>query len=356
MVRSTLAHVPPWVTVAVATLAFPLAYWPMWIDPRQFSLHIVVLCMITALRVADSERPMWARLVLSGLLCVAASVSYGPGILTWPFVALVLWTRDRRPSALALAAWTTCRGNAACAAGTRRIARCLGREHRCAAFDAGLVGALVVAGLPVALPIPLAPNVPALLMGATGLVVLAACATRAWRSRPDERRRAMPWVALGAWVAAYAVTVGAARGGLPLGALPGPTVCLSRRSLWIALVVLLAQVRDSSGRGSSGTRHAAAVVTAVVFAGIVMGSVRPFVARLGFTALSRQLATGRDCLGRYASADDACLALLHPSPDRVRDITARLEARGAAFLRTRRERDHAEDQRRKSMPQREKRQ
>jgi hypothetical protein len=350
MVRSTLAHVPIWVTGAVAALAFPLAYWPMWMDPRQFSLHIVVLCMITALRVADSARPTWARLVLSGLLCVAASVSYGPGILTWPFVALVLWTRDRRPPALALAAWTIAASALLALQVHDASLEASVATTAAPAFVSALVGALVVAGSPVTLPIPLAPNVPALLMGATGLVILAVCATRAWRGTSDERRHAMPWVALGAWAAAYAGTVGAARGGLPLGALRDPRFAYLAALLWVAILVLLAQGRNSSERGSSRTRHTAAAVTAIVFAGIAMGSVRPFVARRGITALSRQLATGRDCLRRYATADSACLALLHPSPDRVRAIAARLDARGAAFLRTRDQRDNSEGQGRKAMP------
>lgn len=346
MVRSTLARVPTWLAAALSALAFPLAYWPMWMDPRQFSLHLVVWCMVAALRVADSARPVWARLVLSGLLCLAASVSYGPGLLTWPFVALVLWTRDQRPPALALAAWTSGAGALLVMhvhdASLEAVA-----TTAAPALDAWLYGAFVVAGLPVTLPIPLAPNLPALLMGGAGLVLLAACATRTWLSKPDEKRRAMPWVALGAWAAAYAVTVGAARGGLALGALRDPRFAYLAAQLWIAILVLLTQVGDSSGRGSSRSRlPVATVAIAIVLSGIAMGSVRPFVARRGIAGLSRQLATGRDCLLRYRSADDACLALLHPSADQVRAIAARLDARGAAFLRTQGERDYPENQRR----------
>ena len=357
LARSTLTRVPAWLTATLAAFAFPLAYWPMWMDPRQFSIHLVVLCMVTALRVSGSAWPIGARLIVSGMLCGAASVSYAPGMLTWPFVALVLWTREERPPALALAAWALAASALVLLHGHDVSLEGSVATTIAPALDAWLSGTLVVAGLPASLPVPVVPNVPAILMGGLGLVALAACASWAWRGIAAEWRRAIPWVALGAWAAAYAVMVGATRGGQPLGALRDPRFAYLAAQLWIAIAVLLAQVRNSSTQGAPGISHAraTAVGLAIVVAGLAMGCVRPWLARNGTGGLSRQLATGRNCLLQYASADRACLALLHPAPERVRAIAARLDARGAAFLRTDNERGHSQAEQRNAVGQRERR-
>jgi hypothetical protein len=322
-------------TAALAALAFPLTYWPMWMDPRQFSLHIVVLAMIGALYVASGPWSDSRRVVTCGLLCTLASLSYAPGTLTWPFVGVLLWWRagDRRRLAItwAIAALVVVLPHVLDLRGATHASDGVA-PHALAALDA----ATAVAGLPVAPALRTWWYVPTRAMGLAGIVTLVAVGVGMVRRPADVQARALPWLALGGWSATYALVTGWTRGGLPVGALHDPRFAYLAVQLWVALVglaaVLQSDGRDTAPQAVPSQRMLRAAVV-VVLLGCAAASLRPFVAPGGVGRLSTTLATGRACLLHYATADDACLALLYPSAARVRELTGRLDARGAAFLR-----------------------
>ena len=333
--QTTPAPTLPWLAAGLACLAFPLTYWPMWIDPRQFSIHIVVLAMMAALVAATSGRRPGTRALLSGVACAVASLSYAPGLLTWPFVGLVLWYHPPRPSVAVLAVWLAC---ATVAGGLQAFdLRDGATQSAAAAPDVLAAGgaALAIAGLPVAPALSRLAYLPTRVVGLCGLVALPCLVLMAWRLGGDARMRALPWIALGGWGASYAVATGWARGGLALGALHDPRFAYLAAQLWVALAALLSQ---QAGRQQpvSGRPLLRRRVTAVVGIALAMSygvaSLRPFLATGGVGRFSATLETGRVCLQSFRTANDACLALLYPAPSRLREIAARLQTHGAAFL------------------------
>lgn len=322
-------------TATLAALAFPLTYWPMWMDPRQFSLHIVVFAMVGALNVASGPWSERNRVVICGVLCTIASLSYAPGVLTWPFVGTLLWRRAAGRRRVAIR-WAI----AALIVVLPHVLELRGRTHAsdAAAPDvlAALDAATVVAGLPVAPALRELAYAPTRAMGLAGIVTLVVLGAVALRLRSDLRGRALPWLALGGWSLSYALVTGWTRGGLPIGALHDPRFAYLAVQLWVALVglaaVLLSDRCDTAPRGGSWHRVLRAAVVAMAV-GYAVASLRPFLSPGGIGRLSATLATGRACLLDYATADAACLELLYPSASRVRELAVRLDARGAAFLR-----------------------
>lgn len=322
-------------TAALAALAFPLTYWPMWMDPRQFSLHIVVVAMVGALYVASGPWSERRRVVTCGVLCTIASLSYAPGVLTWPFVGTLLWWRavGRRRVAIT---WTI----AALIVVLPHLLELQGRTHVSDAAAPDLLAALdaaaVVAGLPVAPALRELAYAPTRAMGVAGIITLVTLGLVTFRLRSDLRGRALPWLVLGGWSASYALVTGWTRGGLPIGALHDPRFAYLAMQLWVALVglaaVLLSDRRDTAPRHRSWDRALRATLV-VLAVGYAVASLRPFLSPGGIGRLSATLATGRACLLEYATADAACLELLYPSAARVRELAVRLDARGAAFLR-----------------------
>lgn len=322
-------------TAALAALAFPLTYWPMWMDPRQFSLHIVALAMVGALYVASGPWSERRRVVTCGVLCTVASLSYAPGALTWPFIGTLLWWRavSRRRMAVT---WAI----AALIVVLPHVLELRGGTHAsdgaAASGLAALDAAASVAGLPVAPALRELAYAPTRAMGLAGSVALVVLGVVALRQHHDLRERALPWLALGGWSLTYALVTGWTRGGLPIGALHDPRFAYLAVQLWVALVglaaILLSNRRDTAPVDGPWHRllRAAVVVIAV---GYAVASLRPFLSPGGIGRLSTTLATGRACLLHYATADAACLELLYPSASRVRELAVRLDARGAAFLR-----------------------
>lgn len=322
-------------TAALAALAFPLTYWPMWMDPRQFSLHIVALAIMGALYAASGPWSERRRVVTCGVLCTIASLSYAPGVLTWPFVGTVLWWRavGRRRVAIT---WSI----AALIVVLPHVLELRGRTHAsdAAAPDvlAALDAATVVAGLPVAPALRELAYAPTRAMGLAGIVALVVLGFVVLRQDPDLRARALPWLALGGWSVTYALVAGWTRGGLPIGALHDPRFAYLAVQLWVALVGLAAVVLSDRRRFASGERRShrmLRVAVVVIAVGYAVASLRPFLSPGGIGRLSTTLATGRACLLHYATAEAACLELLYPSAARIRDLAVRLDARGAAFLR-----------------------
>ena len=324
----------PWLGLALSCLAFPLTYWPLWVDPRQFSVHIVVLALMSALVAATSRRSPGTRAVLAAAACLVASLSYTPGLFTWPFVGLVLWGQPSRPSAPAMAVWAA---GAMLLIGLHGVDLMNGATQAASAAPHPLAAAnaaLAIAGLPVAPALlPLA-YLPTRLVGLCGVGALAWLALAAWKRDGTARLHALPWIALGGWGAAYALASGWARGGLPLGALHDPRFAYLAAQIWLAVAVLLAQYTALPPLGSGRPRRARlAVVASVVLAfSYGVASLRPFLAPGGIGRFTATLEAGRECLLRFRTADSDCLALLYPEPSRLREIAARLQARDAAFL------------------------
>jgi hypothetical protein len=324
------------VTACAACLTWPLTYWPMWMDPRQFSLHVVVLAMVGAVTIATGPWAERTRMVWSGVLCVVASLSYGPGALTWPFIGMLLWLRSSRRRAIATAAWI---GAALVVVGPQAL-EMRGGTHAAGtsapSLMAALDGASAVAGLPVAPALRALGYAPTRVMGGVGVIALVWLTVAARRRPGDAGDRALPWMALGAWACTYAAVTGWSRGGLPMGALHDPRFAYLAAQLWMGVFgigAVLASRPDREAARHARARLALGGLAVLIAAGYASASLRPFLAPGGIGRLSAQLESGRTCLIEYATAEDACLEILYPSAARVRDISARLARRDAAFLR-----------------------
>lgn len=341
LARATVRHVPSTLSTGIlAALAFPLAYWPMWMDPRQFSLHLVVVALVTACSVAVGASTPRFRITVTALSCAVASLSYGPGMLTWPIVFALLMLVRPRPSGRLLFAWSIVglvfigQQLAASTSGTTALA-----STAPATWWATVHAAAAVAGLPVAPALEWLGYRPTRVMGGLGVMLFLVSSGVAWRSGRDLRRRALPWLALGTWGLAYAFTAALTRGGLPLASLHDPRFAYGSALLWIAIVVLIQVTyvgRDASEPQSAHSpwpSRLGRVSTWAICAGLAATSVWPFVAPGGIARLHDQLVRGRTCLVNDCLADDACLERLHPSAARVRAITIHLKDRGATFLR-----------------------
>lgn len=328
------------VALLVACLTLPLTYWPMWIDPRQFSLHLAVLAVLGAVAIATGPRQPAGRTLAAALLCTVATLAYGPGLLAWPFVGLALWWRGGRPPAWTLVAVAAAAlGLTASQIGDLRAGAAAAGMGAAGILEA-LDGALAVIGLPVAPALRDLGYLPTRLAGALGLGAWVVQVGGAWRRHDREVRIAVaPWAALGGWAIAYALAVGAARGGQPLGALHDPRFALVPAMLWMANAAMFGALTmqgaapSRSGPGDMRRRFGRLAIV-VLLVSYATASARPFVAPGGVGRLSVQLERGRACL-LGDRADDSCLALLHPSPAYVRVLARRLDARGAAFLRPR---------------------
>ena len=193
-----------------------------------------------------------------------------------------------------------------------------------------------MAGLPVAPALRQLHYAPTRVTGLAGLAALTALGIVAVRRTGAVNTNTLPWLALGGWSATYALVTGWTRGGLPIGALHDPRFAYLAVQLWVALVglgaVLLSGDRERTNPAGLPPRLLHAAI-AIVLVGYAVASLRPFLAPGGIGRFSTTLTTGRACLLRYQTADDACLEQLHPSAAKVRAIAARLDARGAAFLR-----------------------
>jgi hypothetical protein len=335
LARRTAPGAPRAVLAGVlALLSFPLTYWPMWMDPRQFSIHIVVFCVLAAMVVATGNMGARFRFVACAALCAVASLSYAPGLLAWPVLGLVLWRRGPLRSAGALASW--------CLVTLAVVVPHVRDLVVGTAADAGLrdglrtvLAACAVAGMPVAPARGPVGAVPAVVTGALGIAALLVLTAMAWRRAPDVRDRALPWVALGGWAAAYAVLAGWARGTQSLDALLDPRFAYLAAQLWVALAALVSVLAfdgDLRPQQAARWRRAYWELGVVLVASYATASLWPLHAPGGIGRLSTQLQTGRACLLEYESADDACLELLYPSAARVRDLTRTLQVKGAGFL------------------------
>lgn len=346
----TREHVMPgWLPPALACLAFPLTYWPMWMDPRQFSVHVVLLATLGALAAASAAWPPARRLAVSGLCCVVASLSYAHGLLTWPAVGVVLLVSRPRPRRAALLAWAAC-GVLVVALHVVGMQRGQAHVPGAAATDATsmTLAALAVIGMPVAPSLRALGYVPTMTAGLCAVLALAWLAARVWRSDDDARQQALPWLMLAFWGVLTAIVIGRSRGGLPLGALHDPRFAVTTASVWMAGLVLLARVGARRRR-----RLLVPVLVGLLGVCYAGASLRPLFADGGLGGFPATLASGRACLQSLPTASDACLAQLYPSAARLREIAARL---GPDRLRVLREAPpqagNTEPEKRKAMQQR----
>lgn len=357
LARATLPREPSVLTTgAIAALAFPLTYWPMWMDARQFSIHLVVLAFTAACVVAVGRGSPVTRSAVTGVLCLLASLSYGPGVLTWPFVFVLLLLQPSRPSRAVLIAWTAV---GAVATTLQLVAAGGGTAFEPTApagWWATTHATAAIAGLPVAPTVVALGYRPTRVVGVLGVVLLLFLGARAWRLDRSARLMALPWLAIGGWGLSYAFAAALARGGLALASLHDPRFAYGSGVLWIGIVALLrleSQVPTSAGRDAatwrapaSATSEIAArpprsclpmrlslVATCAIGLGPLVAGAWPFLSPGGISRFHDQLALGQACLSAARRSDDACLERLHPLPAHVRAIIVRLEKRGAAFLR-----------------------
>lgn len=348
LARSSLPRAPGVLTTGiVAALAFPLAYWPMWMDPRQFSMHLVVLALVTACTAAVGSGSTAHRSAVTALLCIVASLSYGPGVLTWPCVLILLALRDPRPSRAVLVAWTIL---GTVFVGLQMVAANGGTMFEPtapASWWATVHAAAAIAGLPVAPSSVVLGYRPTRVMGLIGVALFVTLGTLVVRSRRDTRLRMLPWLAIGAWGLSYACMAAVTRGGLSLPSLHDPRFAYGSSLLWIAIVVLLCDAHDidtsarqaPAGPDVSGATYRSQwpamlgpVGTWTIAAGVIAAGLGPFLAPGGISRLHDQLVLGRACLSAERLSDDACLERLYPSAARVRTIAVHLTHRGAAFF------------------------
>ena len=340
LLRTSLPRSPDWLTTAsMGALAFPMAYWPMWMDPRQFSMHLVVLALVAACHVASRPTCPMLRTTIAALLCIVASLSYGPGALTWPCVFLVLLLRDPRPRLGVLAAWVAL----GVVFGGLQVTAAAGAptfEHTAPPSAWATVhAAAALAGLPVAPVAPLLGHRPTRVMGAVGILLFLALMSLALRAPREARRRMSPWLALGTWGLAYVWTGALTRGGLSLTSLHDPRFVYGSAVLWMAIVAGLRLVPDvmntsvPTARQSPWGLRLVAIGSWTIGVGLISAACWPFLAPGGISRLHDQLVQGRRCLVTDRLDDDACLERLHPSAAHVRVITLELMRRDAAFLR-----------------------
>lgn len=335
LARRSVPDAPRAVLAGVlAMLSFPLTYWPMWMDPRQFSIHIVVFCMLAAIVLATGDRGARFRVVACVALCVVASLSYAPGLLAWPVLGWLLWQRGPLRSPGALASWCL----VTLAVAIPHVRDLAAGTAAAAGLRDGLrtvLAACAVAGMPVAPARGPVGAVPAVVTGALGIAALVVLTAVASRRAQEVRDRALPWVALGGWAAAYAVLAGWARGTQSLDALLDPRFAYLAAQLWVALAALISVLAfDAHLRPHQAMRWRRAYweLGVVLVASYATASLWPLHAPGGIGRLSTQLQAGRACLLEHESADDACLELLYPSAVRVRELTRTLQVKGAVFL------------------------
>lgn len=351
LARRAFAHgMPAWLGPALACLAFPLTYWPMWMDPRQFSVHIVLLATLGALAAASAPWRPARRLAVTAACCVVASLSYTHGLFAWPAVAVVLLVSRPRPPVAGLLVWGAC-GLLLGALHVADMRATPTHVAETAAPDAvGMaVAMLAVIGVPVAPSLSVVAYVPTIAAGAGAVFGLVWLAFLVMRSHDVVRHQAVPWLMLAAWGLVTAAAIGWSRGGLPLGALHDPRFAVTSAVVWMAGLVVLARVtqgvpdsptppsssRDALPRRAPDASHGRLVLTLVAVLAITYtgASLRPLFAAGGLGGFPSRLASGRACLQALEDASDACLAQLYPSPARVRELAARLGPERLRVLR-----------------------
>jgi hypothetical protein len=324
--------------LGLALLLWSLAYWPLWVDPRQLSLHLAAACLLGALRALVAPRRWSAFLAAAGLTGLA-SVSYGPGLFAWPAAGLAAWMAGYRRRShlavwvgLAVGVWASHAVDLAALGG--RAVEGPGRPWRVPLFALAFVGQ------------PVAPALrgwfygPTLMLGAAGLAAAAAAAwvtlrTRAAAHQLDDRRQAAlgVWAALVVWGLLSAVAAGVSR-----DAVYGVTEAHAPRYahvgslFWVGVFGTLSVARAAPTR--SRVRRRLHVGVAGLLCAVAAGSAAVTIQRLtdGFDELPVRLSAGRECLDRRPGVDDSCLELLYPQGPRLRALVADLERRGAAFL------------------------
>jgi len=358
----------PLATAAIvfALLSFSLAYWPMWIDPRLLSAHVSILAVIGALFIISAPprtsvvtaageslgarlatRPFMSRigaLVASTILLVVASFSYFYGIAAWPVMAVVWW-RSRYRRAWDLSVWL---GAALLVLVPYGIDYVRSPARTRVIPPPGLVE--IVDFVLIFLGAPLAPGpeshglLVARVMGTCGLL-LAGFLLRIL-SRVDRGRNGhvtiLPWVAILVWIVIVALASAYGRSGSfgPDGARVERYAYVASQ-FWIAIaaLALIARVKvaaePSTQRRSLRRLHSSLVLAPLLLIAIGVAWVTRDVSTRRLEDLTIRLSIGRTCLLSYATADDECLALLHPNPDWIRHIMPMATRLHASFLRER---------------------
>jgi hypothetical protein len=335
MARRTSAS-PPGVAVefALVAAAWPLASWPMWIDPRLFSAHLSILLVVAAVSSATravSGRAFWTAIAWG----VAASLTYIHGSLAWPALLAGLWlagqgTRRAWPAAialvLALELWHVI--------DVLRLGAGLSAAPGAVVSPVEMARAgLGVLGAPLAYGRSGLRTSWAVVVGAVGLATMFGVGLATWRD-PVRRRRALPWLMIAAWAITNVAAMAAGRTKFGAGVVFTDRYVPLTAMFWGALVGLgsVWLARPFHGWRARVTRpagFAAGLVLALAW-GLASWDA---IAGPRLTALAARLSVGRTCLAAWPDVDDECLELLYPNARRARAILTHVAPRNPSFLR-----------------------
>lgn len=322
------------VEVAMVAAAFPLASWPMWVDPRLFAGHASVLLVVAAVSSATgvaSSRAFWTAVALG----CTASLTYIHGSLVWPALFAGLWlagqgTRAAWPVAVALAALleiTRAVDASRLGAGVTTVTLPVASWLDMARAAFGILGA------PVAYGRTDVATAWAVAAGVTGLAVALAMGATALRER-DLGRRALPWMMLIAWALTNVAAMALGRARFGMGVVFTERYVPVTALFWAALVAVVSlRARRSDASPGRRVRSAALAASGVALALSWTIASWDAVAGTRLTGLPAQLSVGRECLSTWPDVDDECLRLLFPDAGRARAILTHLAPMDPSFLR-----------------------
>ncbi len=312
-----------WAMLTISLLLFSFTQSENWLWGWQIQWFLAVLAAVSAVAFAtwslESPAP-WRNIAAAATACIVCQLSIASGIATWGAAGLVLVFHRNRWRILPV--WIVV---AAIVTGLYLVGY-QKPPHHPSPLDAFKVPAefLAYLGNYMSGPLGRSAKIGAAIIGA--FLVLGAVALVRNRQRPEL---VAPWIAIGAFAGANAFITAIGSVGF------GPAQALESRYVTIALLMSVALVPLwlLAFRDWPRLRPAAAVM------GIVGGMLFTYATIAGdrrgladFARLHQKMATGRQCALSAEVSTDACLALLYPRPETVRDRMPVLRAFGWSGL------------------------
>ncbi len=327
------------IALPFSLLVFSVTYWPMWMDPRPLGSHLAILGMLAAVWAITALPRGWSGLGVAAVMACMSSLSFAAGNATWVVVGALLWAVGyRRPRHYVV--WAALSGAVLLpyALDLADLSRAPG-ELSGAPGDAIVRFTLNFIGASVSGADGEAYRLSAAAMGLLGIGVGALLLAGVFRFVEDGGRKALPWAAIIGWVVTSGMMAAYGRAALGSTSAQVPRYSHFGSLFWIGIVALIALALTEPRRAASDDRLVWLTVMRVIPVGASL------LIALGFITASQRvlssprfgdhsalLATGRDCLLEYTTANDACLGLLHPDVAHIRRLMPLLQDRDAAFL------------------------
>ena len=263
LLRRTLDR--PWpgtllLWAAINLLLFSPAQAQNWLWGFQLQMFIPNLCLIAALVLLGSESASWLRLVGALLVVVAATFSFGGGLLLWPVVALFLLMRGETKARTG--AWLLAGAVVAAVyfVGYQRVPR----PQAVTLLDypryfLTFIGGGLVRGSERELL--LGP----LVAGAVGIATYAAMLLHFVKTGGEAMRNAAPWLAIGPYVIGSAALAAYSRVNWGPAQAMDSRYVTSSAFLYIA-VIALAAVAVRHAPGTQRVRASSTAATASIVA------------------------------------------------------------------------------------------